>query len=66
VGVLGVSRDLLKELPFGTQVVVYGRTYVVGDTMAARWRRRIDIPHPTYRGAMLHGVRRKVIMEVHR
>ena len=65
VGVLGVSRDMLREFPFGTQVVVYGRTYIVGDTMAAYWRRRIDIPHPTYRGAMLHGVKR-TIMEVHR
>jgi 3D (Asp-Asp-Asp) domain-containing protein len=51
VGVLAVSRDLLKLLPYGTTV------YVVEDTMHPRWTRRLDFWMSAHRDAVTFGLR---------
>jgi 3D (Asp-Asp-Asp) domain-containing protein len=49
--IIAVSRDLKKEYPFGTKVLVVGAgsldgLYTVRDLMAARWKKKIDILVP--------------------
>lgn len=46
---IAVSRDLLGEFPYGTEVIVsgceveeYNGVWVVNDTMNKRYRRRVD------------------------
>jgi 3D (Asp-Asp-Asp) domain-containing protein len=57
-GVLAVSRDLLRTCcPFGTRVRIAGQEYVVEDTMAHYWRRRVDIWKPSREEAIRWGVR---------
>lgn len=62
-GTLTVSRDLLQVLPFGTVVRIRGWRYRVQDTMAERWRKRVDIWMPSRDEAVRWGVR-SVVLEV--
>lgn len=59
--VIAVSRDLLKHLPYGTVVTVDGKRFVVGDTMARRFRRRIDMPMASRGQAMRFGIRKTIL-----
>ncbi len=51
VGVLAVSPDLLRLLPFGTTV------YVVEDVMNSGWTRRVDVWFPGHKDAVKFGLR---------
>lgn len=49
--IIAVSRDLKKEYPFGSKVLILGvgelsGVYTVHDLMAARWKKKIDILVP--------------------
>lgn len=46
--IIAVSRDLYKEMPFGTKVRIYGTgqydgMYTVKDLMHSKWTNKIDI-----------------------
>ena len=60
-GVMAVSRDLLKTIPYGSKVWMDGEELVVLDTMHRRWRRRVDIVMPSRGAAIRFGVRRTYI-----
>jgi 3D (Asp-Asp-Asp) domain-containing protein len=63
-GVLAVSRDLLRTCcPFRTRVGINGQEFVVEDTMARRWRNRVDIWKSSREEALWWGVQ-TVRMEV--
>lgn len=62
--VIAVSRDLLRSIPFGTTVTLGGKRYVVGDTMAEYWMRRVDIPMVSRGEAKRHGIKRKATLKV--
>ena len=56
---IAVSRDLRKKYPCGTKVKINGKTYTVMDTMAKRWKNKIDICYgKDIRGARKFGVRK--------
>lgn len=60
-----VSRDLLKLADCGARIRVDGREYVVWDTMAARWTRRVDLLAAS-RGEALRLGRRPALLEIGR
>ncbi|MDR7496817.1 MAG: hypothetical protein QN174_07660 [Armatimonadota bacterium] len=59
---IAVSRDLLPVLPPGSAVRIGAAEFVVADTMAAQWRRRVDLWMPS-RGAALRWGTRRVTLE---
>ena len=63
IGLLAVSRDLLKKLPFGTKVILgdYG-VFTVADVMNKRYSRRVDILHANKKAAKLFGVKSSVTL----
>ncbi|HWG84649.1 MAG TPA: hypothetical protein VNT60_04115 [Deinococcales bacterium] len=68
-GVVALSRDMLRRIPYGSQVVIEdlsgrytsmlrGMTFVVEDTMHPRKTGQVDIWFPAYRQAISWGKRR--------
>lgn len=64
VGVVAMSRDMLRVFPYGTRVKIEdlsgrynfsGRVFVVEDTMHPRKTNQVDIWMPTYREAINFG-----------
>lgn len=61
---IAVSRDLRKKLPCNSKVKIKGKVYTVRDTMAKRWRNKIDICfYKDIRAAKRYGVK-SVKMEI--
>ena len=64
-GVLAVSRDLLEVygLQYGQKVVLDGYgIFVVADTMAKRWKKRVDIWIADKKAALLHGKQKSILV----
>ena len=64
-GVLAVSRDLLEVygLQYGQKVVLDGYgIFVVADTMAKRWKKRVDIWIADKEAALLHGKQKSILV----
>ena len=58
-GVLAVSRDLKKILPYGSKVKLEGiGVYWIFDLMNSRYRRRVDIWFPSREQAKRFGKRK--------
>jgi len=61
-GVLAVSVDLLKLLPYGTEVDIEGLgTFTVHDRMNGRWKRRVDVWCDDRNAAFRNGKVRRVL-----
>ena len=61
---IAVSRDLRKRLPCNAKVKINGKIYTVRDTMANRWKNKIDICfYEDIKGAKHYGIK-NVTMEI--
>lgn len=61
--IIAVSRDLYKILPFGSEVKINNKIYIVDDLMNRRWKKRIDFFVWSKERARAFG-KRKVVMEI--
>ncbi|MDI6785484.1 MAG: 3D domain-containing protein [bacterium] len=62
-GMIAVSRDLYKILPFGSKVRIKNKIYIVEDLMNKRWKKRIDFFMWSKESARTFG-KRSVVIEV--
>lgn len=62
-GIIAVSRDLHKILPFGSKVKINNEIYTVDDLMNRRWKKRIDFFVWSKSSARAFG-KRQVVMEI--